>query len=80
MIPQLMGLSLASGSVLTAQSLEPALDSVSPSLSDTTSLSPEEGSWPEVAPAGISKASVASPRFVLQKPPKSQLFTSLEQE
>ena len=33
MISQLVGLSPASGSVLTAQSLEPALDSVSPSLS-----------------------------------------------
>ena len=33
MISQLMGLSPVSGSVLTAQSLEPALDSVSPSLS-----------------------------------------------
>ena len=33
MISQFMGLSPASGSVLTAQSLEPALDSVSPSLS-----------------------------------------------
>ena len=33
MISQLMGLSPASGSVLTAQSLEPALDSVSLSLS-----------------------------------------------
>ena len=34
MISQFVGLSPASGSVLTAQSLEPALDSVSPSLSD----------------------------------------------
>ena len=33
MISQFMSLSPASGSVLTAQSLEPALDSVSPSLS-----------------------------------------------
>ena len=33
MISQLMGWSPASGSVLTAQSLEPASDSVSPSLS-----------------------------------------------
>ena len=33
MISQLVGSSPASGSVLTAQSLEPALDSVSPSLS-----------------------------------------------
>ena len=33
MISQSVGLSPASGSVLTAQSLEPALDSVSPSLS-----------------------------------------------
>ena len=33
MISQLMGSSPASGSVLTAQSLEPALDSVSPFLS-----------------------------------------------
>ena len=33
MIPQLVGLSSVSGSVLTAQSLEPASDSVSPSLS-----------------------------------------------
>ena len=33
MISQFMGLSPASGSVLTAQSLEPASDSVSPSLS-----------------------------------------------
>ena len=33
MISQLMSLSPASGSVLTAQSLEAALDSVSPSLS-----------------------------------------------
>ena len=33
MISQFVGLSSASGSVLTAQSLEPALDSVSPSLS-----------------------------------------------
>ena len=33
MILQFMNLSPASGSVLTAQSLEPALDSVSPSLS-----------------------------------------------
>ena len=32
-ISQLMSLSRASGSVLTAQSLEPASDSVSPSLS-----------------------------------------------
>ena len=32
-ISRLVGLSPASGSVLTAQSLEPALDSVSPSLS-----------------------------------------------
>ena len=32
MIPQLVGSSLASDSVLTAQSLELALDSVSPSL------------------------------------------------
>ena len=33
MISRLVSLSPASGSVLTAQSLEPALDSVSPSLS-----------------------------------------------
>ena len=33
MISQLVGLSPASGSVLTAQSPEPALNSVSPSLS-----------------------------------------------
>ena len=33
MISRLVGLSPASGSVLTAQSLEPASDSVSPSLS-----------------------------------------------
>ena len=33
MIPQFMGSSPASGSVLTAQSLEPALNSVSPSVS-----------------------------------------------
>ena len=33
MISQLVSLSPMSGSVLTAQSLEPALDSVSPSLS-----------------------------------------------
>ena len=33
MISRFVGLSPASGSVLTAQSLEPALDSVSPSLS-----------------------------------------------
>ena len=33
MISQFVGLSPASGSVLTAQSLEPASDSVSPSLS-----------------------------------------------
>ena len=33
MISQFMGLSPASGSVLTAQSLKPAPDSVSPSLS-----------------------------------------------
>ena len=33
MISQLVGLSPASGSVLTSQSLEPASDSVSPSLS-----------------------------------------------
>ena len=33
MILQFMGLSTVSGSVLTAQSLEPALDSASPSLS-----------------------------------------------
>ena len=33
MISQLVGSSPVSGSVLTAQSLEPALDSVSPSLS-----------------------------------------------
>ena len=32
MISQFMGLSPMSGSVLTAQSLEPALDSMSPSL------------------------------------------------
>ena len=34
MISRSMGLSPASGSVLTAQSLEPVSDSVSPSLSD----------------------------------------------
>ena len=34
MISLFVGLSLASSSVLTAKSLEPALDSVSPSLSD----------------------------------------------
>ena len=34
MISQLMGLSTMSGSVLTAQSLEPPSGSVSPSLSD----------------------------------------------
>ena len=33
MISQLVNLSPVSGSVLTAQSMEPALDSVSPSLS-----------------------------------------------
>ena len=33
MISQFVSLSLASGSVVTAQSLEPVLDSVSPSLS-----------------------------------------------
>ena len=38
MISQLMGLSLALGSVLTAQSLEPPSDSVSPSLSAPTLL------------------------------------------
>ena len=35
---QFMSLSPASGSVLTVQSLEPALDSVSPSLSASTPL------------------------------------------
>ena len=39
MISQLVNSSPASGSVLTAQSLEPALDSVSPSLSLSLSLS-----------------------------------------
>ena len=39
MIPQFMGSSLTSGSVLTAQSLEPVSDSVSPSLSAPSSLS-----------------------------------------
>ena len=34
MTSQFVGLNPAMGSVLTAQSLEPALDSVSPSLSD----------------------------------------------
>ena len=38
-ISQRVGSSPASGSVLTAQSLEPALDSVSPSLSAPLSLS-----------------------------------------
>ena len=38
MISQFVNLSLMSGSVLTAQSLEPALDSVSPSLSAPPSL------------------------------------------
>ena len=38
MISQLVSLSPASGFVLTAQSLEPALDSVSPSLSAPTHL------------------------------------------
>ena len=38
MIPQFVGSSPASGSVLTAQSLEPVSDSVSPSLSDTPSF------------------------------------------
>ena len=38
MILRFMGLSPMSGSVLTAWSLEPALDSVSPSLSGLTSL------------------------------------------
>ena len=37
-ISQLVRLSPASGCVLTAQSLEPALDSVSPSLSDPSPL------------------------------------------
>ncbi|XP_022439097.1 uncharacterized protein LOC111179602 [Delphinapterus leucas] len=40
---------------------------------DTTSLSPEEASWPEVDRAGISEADVASPHLILQKPPKSQI-------
>ena len=39
MISQFKGLSPVSGSVLTAQSLEPALDSVSPSLSMSVCLS-----------------------------------------
>ena len=39
MISQFMSLSPASGSVLTAQSLEPASDSVSPSPSPSPSLS-----------------------------------------
>ena len=39
MMSQFMGLSPTSGSVLTAQSLEPASDSVSPSLSLSLSLS-----------------------------------------
>ena len=34
MVSRFVGLSPASGSVLTAQNLEPASDSVSPSLSD----------------------------------------------
>ena len=38
MISQSVGSSPTSGSVLTAQSLEPASDSVSPSLSDPTPL------------------------------------------
>ena len=38
MISQFVGLSPASGSVLTAQSLEPASDFVSPSLSDPSPL------------------------------------------
>ena len=40
MISRLMSLSPELGSVLTAQSLEPALDSVSPSISDPPSLRP----------------------------------------
>ena len=40
MISQLMSLSPALGSVLTAQSLEPASDSVSPSLSASLPLMP----------------------------------------
>ena len=39
MISWLLSLSSTKGSVLTAQSLEPALDSVSPSLSASLSLS-----------------------------------------
>ena len=38
MISRFVGSSPASGSVLTAQSLDPALDSVSPSLSDPPML------------------------------------------
>ena len=38
MISQFVGSSPASGSVLTAQSLEPALDSVSPSVSNISRL------------------------------------------
>ena len=40
MISQFVSLSLASGSVLTAQSLQPASDSVSPSLSAPPVLPP----------------------------------------
>ena len=40
MISQFVSLSPASGSVLTAQSLEPALDSVSPFLSAPPLLTP----------------------------------------
>ena len=40
MIPQFLGLSPVLGSVLTAQSLEPASDSVSPSLSAPPQLVP----------------------------------------
>lgn len=50
-------------------------------LPHTTSLSLEEASWPEVARAGVSEVDSVSPQLVLQKPPpKSQVFTFLDQK
>ena len=85
MISPFMSLSPASGSVLTAQSLEPALDSVSPSLSGPpllmlSKINKHWGAWVAQSVKCTTSAQVMISRFVSLSPTSGSVLTALSLE
>ena len=78
MISRFVGSSPASGSVLTAQSLEPALDSVFPSLSlcPSPACALSWGTWVAQSVERPTSAQVTIPRFVGSSPASGSVLTA----